>query len=175
MSATLYFDLFNTTLGWMGALASEKGLRKLVFPKTSPEEVVRDLKPEMAGAIASTKKFGDLRDRLEMYFSGSLQNFEDPLDLGGAPTFFLTAWEACKSIPVGEVRSYKWLAEQTGNGKAVRAAGLAMSRNPVPIIIPCHRVIGSNGRLHGYGGGVTMKQRLLEIEGVTPIQSHLGL
>lgn len=175
MSDTLYFDLFGTALGWMGALASEQGLRKLVLPKTSPEEVVKDLKPEIVGAIASTKKFGDLRERLNLYFSGSLQNFEDPLDLSGAPDFFLNAWQACKSIPVGEVRSYRWLAEQSGNGKAVRAAGLAMARNPVPIFIPCHRVIGSNGRLHGYGGGLVMKQRLLEIEGVTPIQSRLTL
>ena len=175
MSNTLYFDLFKTTLGWMGALGSEQGLRKLVFPKPSPEEVVKDLKADLVGAIASTKKFADLRERLDLYFSGSLQKFEDPIDLSGTPAFFLNAWEACKSIPVGEVRSYKWLAEKTGNGKAVRSAGLAMSRNPVPIIIPCHRVIGSNGRLHGYGGGLTMKQRLLEIEGVTPIQSHLGI
>ncbi|PZC49987.1 MAG: methylated-DNA-[protein]-cysteine S-methyltransferase [Chloroflexi bacterium] len=175
MSDTLYFDLFGTTLGWMGALASEQGLRKLILPKTSPEEVVKDLKLEIVGAIASTKKFRNLRKRLDLYFSGSLQNFDDPLDLSGAPDFFLNAWQACKSIPVGNVRSYRWLAEQAGNSKAVRAAGLAMARNPVPIFIPCHRVIGSNGRLHGYGGGLAMKQRLLEIEGVTPIQSQLTL
>ena len=82
MSNTLYFDLFKTTLGWMGALGSEQGLRKLVFPKTSPEEVVKDLKANLVGAIASTKKFVDLRERLDLYFSGSLQKFEDPVGAG---------------------------------------------------------------------------------------------
>ena len=87
------------------------------------------------------------------------------IDLSDASPFFTAAWEACSSIPPGETRSYQWLAEAAGSPKASRAAGQAMARNPLPLIIPCHRVVGSNGGLHGYGGGgVGVKARLLELE-----------
>ena len=87
------------------------------------------------------------------------------IDLANASPFFIAAWEACSSIPPGETRSYQWLAEAAGSPRASRAAGQAMARNPLPLIIPCHRVVGSNGGLHGYGGGgVGVKARLLELE-----------
>ena len=98
----------------------------------------------------SPPSFDGLRGRLEAYFSGANVDFEDDLDLEGASDFMVKAWKACRSIPKGEVRTYNWLAEQAGNRRAARAAGLAMSRNRAPIIIPCHRVIGSDGSLHGY-------------------------
>ena len=79
-------------------------------------------------------------------------------------SFFLKAWAACQSIPRGETRSYAWLATQAGRPGALRAAGQAMAHNPIPILIPCHRVIGSDGSLYGYGGGLKLKQRLLDLE-----------
>ena len=88
-----------------------------------------------------------------------------PLDLSDASPFFGAAWVACRGIPPGETRSYQWLAEAAGNPRASRAAGQAMAKNPFPLIIPCHRVVGSSGGLHGYGaGGVGVKARLLEME-----------
>ena len=162
------FDVFPTSLGWMAALASDRGIRRLVLPKPSRDQAVQELRLRTLHADPSPQQFSSLRGRLEAYFSGANVDFEDDLDLEGTSDFMVRAWKACQSIPKGEMRTYSWLAEQAGNGRAARAAGLAMSRNRVPIVIPCHRVIGSNGALHGYAGGLPMKQQLLEIEGALP-------
>ena len=162
------FDVFPTSLGWMAALASERGIRRIVLPKPSRDQAMQELRLHTPHADHSPPSFDGLRGRLEAYFSGANVDFEDYLDLEGASDFMVRAWKACRSIPKGEVRTYNWLAEQAGNGRAARAAGLAMARNRVPIIIPCHRVIGSDGSLHGYAGGLPLKQRLLEIEGALP-------
>ena len=168
------FDVFSTSLGWMAALASDRGIRRLVLPKPSRDQAMQELRLQTTDADPSRPRFNSLRRRLEAYFSGDNVDFEDDLDLEGASGFLVRAWKACQSIPKGEVRTYNWLAEQAGNRRAARAAGLAMSRNPAPIIIPCHRVIGSNGALHGYAGGLALKQRLLEIEGAFPLQKTWG-
>ena len=168
------FDVFSTSLGWMAALASDRGIRRLVLPKPSRDQAMQELRLQTTDAAPSRPRFNSLRRRLEAYFSGDNVDFEDDLDLEGASGFLVRAWKACQSIPKGEVRTYNWLAEQAGNRRAARAAGLAMSRNPAPIIIPCHRVIGSNGALHGYAGGLALKQRLLEIEGAFPLQKTWG-
>ena len=168
------FDVFPTSLGWMAALASDRGIRRLVLPKPSRDQAMQELRLQTTDAAPSRPRFNSLRRRLEAYFSGANVDFEDDLDLEGASGFLVKAWKACRSIPKGEVRTYNWLAEQAGNRRAARAAGLAMSRNPAPIIIPCHRVIGSNGALHGYAGGLPLKQRLLEIEGAFPLQETWG-
>ena len=168
------FDVFPTSLGWMAALASDRGIRRLVLPKPSRDQAMQELRLQTPDADPSPPRFNSLRRRLEAYFLGDNVDFEDDLDLEGASGFLVRAWKACQSIPKGEVRTYNWLAEQAGNRRAARAAGLAMSRNPAPIIIPCHRVIGSNGALHGYAGGLALKQRLLEIEGAFPLQKTWG-
>ncbi len=165
MAGPCRFDVFPTSLGWMAALASDRGIRRLVLPRPSGDQAMRELSLPTSHAEPTPARFESLRRRLEAYFSGANVDFEDDLDLEGASDFMVKAWEACRSIPKGEVRTYNWLAEQAGNRRAARAAGLAMSRNRVPIIIPCHRVIGSDGSLHGYAGGLPLKQRLLEIEG----------
>jgi len=80
-------------------------------------------------------------------------------------TFFKKAWEVCRTIPFGETRSYRWLAEKAGNIRAARSAGQAMARNRLPLLVPCHRVVASDGSLHGFGGGgLPLKSRLLEME-----------
>ena len=162
------FDVFSTSLGWMAVLASDRGIRRLVLPRPTRDQAMQELRLRTSHADHSPPSFDGLRRRLEAHFSGANVDFEDNLDLEGASEFMVKAWKACQSIPKGEVRTYNWLAEQAGNGRAARAAGLAMSRNRVPIIIPCHRVIGSDGSLHGYAGGLPLKQRLLEIEGALP-------
>ena len=97
------------------------------------------------------------------YFYGKRAEFELPLSPKGT-LFQQAVWTALKNIPFGETRSYKQIAEQIGNPKAVRAVGMANNRNPVPIIVPCHRVIGTNGELVGYAGGLDFKQALLDLE-----------
>lgn len=107
--------------------------------------------------------FEDVVDQLEAYFAGSLQEFDIDLDLAGTD-FQRRVWSALQTIPYGETRSYGEIAAQIGSPGASRAVGLANGRNPIGIIVPCHRVIGSTGGMTGYGGGVDRKRALLAIE-----------
>lgn len=101
--------------------------------------------------------------QLEAYFAGALTAFELPLNPKGTP-FMLRVWEALRRVPYGSTASYKAIAEAVGNPRACRAVGLANNRNPLPIVIPCHRIVGSDGSLVGYAGGLGMKERLLLLE-----------
>ena len=102
-------------------------------------------------------------NQLHEYFDGKRMVFDFPMNPKGTE-FQRSVWNALIAIPVGETRTYKEIAEQVGNSKAVRAVGMANNRNPIPIVIPCHRVIGSDGGLTGYAGGLPMKQYLLDLE-----------
>ena len=102
--------------------------------------------------------------QLRAYFAGELRDFDVPLDMQGTP-FQQRVWNELLRIPYGETRSYMQIAVAVGAPKAVRAVGAANGSNPIPIIVPCHRVIGSSGKLTGYGGGLPLKKRLLELEG----------
>ena len=103
-------------------------------------------------------------EELRAYFAGRIRVFSVPLDMEGTD-FQLNVWDRLTKIPYGATRSYAQVAEAVGRPKAVRAVGAANGSNPVAIIVPCHRVIGSNGKLTGYGGGLPLKKRLLELEG----------
>jgi methylated-DNA-[protein]-cysteine S-methyltransferase len=101
--------------------------------------------------------------QLDAYFEGALYRFDLPLDLQGTP-FQLRVWRALLDVPYGETRSYRQIADAIGAANAVRAVGAANGANPVAIVVPCHRIIGSGGELTGYGGGLPLKRRLLELE-----------
>ncbi len=105
-----------------------------------------------------------LIEELEQYFTGELQEFSAPLDLNSGTVFQQSIWTLVREISYGSTRSYREIAESYGNIKTVRAVGLANGRNPIPIVIPCHRVVGSNGSLNGYSLGVELKRWLLEFE-----------
>lgn len=157
------YTVFETAIGWMGLTGSEAGLRLLVLPSSSCRETTRTV--SIAGAVADADFFADLERRLRLYLSGSLDTFDDvTLDLTGATDFRLRVWRETRSIPYGETRSYMWLAQRAGSPGACRAAGNAMAANPVPIIIPCHRVITSSGKLGGFGGGKDLKRYLIDME-----------
>ena len=104
--------------------------------------------------------------QLTDYFAGNLRSFDLPLKLAGTP-FQLAVWRALQDIPYGETTSYGELARRVGTPKGSRAVGLANGANPIAIVVPCHRVIGSNGKLTGYGGGLCNKETLLELGGNT--------
>ncbi len=106
-----------------------------------------------------------LRRQLTRYFAGERVRFDVPLDLSDGTVFQRAVWRACARIPSGETRSYADLARMAGRPGAARAVGNAMHTNPVPIVVPCHRVIKSDGSLGGYGSGVSLKKKLLRIEG----------
>ncbi|MEV1019360.1 methylated-DNA--[protein]-cysteine S-methyltransferase [Streptomyces sp. NPDC050264] len=109
------------------------------------------------------RPFGAAIDQLEAYFQGELKEFDLPLALHGTP-FQRSVWQQLRQIPYGETRTYGELAAALGNPAASRAVGLANGKNPVGVIVPCHRVIGASGSLTGYGGGLERKQRLLDFE-----------
>ena len=156
--------------GWIGMVGSDRGLCRLSM-KPTPEEILEDLADDLRGTEQDDSAFPEARECLERYFQGDSGALNDiTLDLSHAPPFFGAAWEACRTIPAGETRSYAWLAAEAGRPNAARAAGQAMARNPLALVIPCHRVIGSSGDLHGYGaGGLAVKARLLQLEQGSPI------
>ena len=167
MNEQLNYLIFNTAMGWMGILSSARGLRQLVLPRRSAQEVRQLLDESTSHASRTPHLFQDLMERLILYSSSHKVNFPDKLDLCGATAFQHAVWEATQLIPYGETRSYAWVAEQIEQPKAVRAVGQALGRNPLPIIIPCHRVLASDGKLGGFTGGIKMKQKLLHLEGLT--------
>ena len=120
-------------------------------------------KPNAGFLIGETPLIRKTTAQLTEYFKGKRKTFDIPLHLEGT-AFQLSVWKALQKIPYGETRSYKETAAMAGNAKACRAAGMANNRNPISIIIPCHRVIGADGSLTGYGGGIKKKQFLLELE-----------
>ena len=160
----LRYDVFATESGWVGALASPRGLRRTTL-KASPMEAMEALGPQLPYARQDPVALESIRQQLKDFIGGKVSSLNDiPLDLEDAPPFFRAAWEACRTIPPGETRSYAWLAAAAGRPRAFRAAGQAMARNRLALVIPCHRVIGSDGGLHGYGGGLAQKARLLDLE-----------
>jgi O-6-methylguanine DNA methyltransferase len=146
-------------------MGSERGLKHLSL-KPDPEEAMEEIGTDVKEATLDAEWFEPIQRCLEAYLRGDqLALDEINLDFDGSPPFFRAAWQACRSIPPGETRSYAWLAAEAGSPLAVRAAGQAMARNPWALIIPCHRVIASDGSLGGYGaGGLEVKAKLLQME-----------
>ena len=167
-TAHYYYDVLHTPLGWMGLLASPSGLKRTSLPQPSPDQSISIIGAELEEATHCPDHFARLKSRLSLYFGGGAVTFGDePIDVDDAPPFLRAAWEACRSIPIGETRTYKWLAAQTGRPRAPRAAGQSMAKNRMPIIIPCHRVIAIDGSLRGFGKGASqldLKERLLRLE-----------
>ncbi|MFC1983194.1 methylated-DNA--[protein]-cysteine S-methyltransferase [Chloroflexota bacterium] len=163
MTQGLYYTIVNTDAGWLGILGSTKGLRQLTLPQCSPEEVRQLLGNNINQASDSPHLFQDLIERLRLYFGGHSVDFPDKLDLSGT-AFQRAVWMTTRLIPYSEIRSYRWVAEQIDKPKAMRAIGQALGRNPLPIIVPCHRVLASNGNLGGFAGGLEMKRFLLNLE-----------
>ena len=157
----------NSPIGAFGAVFTGRGLACLTFPSQSLDGCAAwiSVRRPNARVINEAPPLDALSMQLTAYFEGSLHAFSVPLDLQGT-AFQLEVWEALQGIPYGEVRSYGEIARAIGRPRAVRAVGMANHDNPVPVIVPCHRVIGSNRSLTGYGGGLELKERLLQLEGV---------
>jgi len=152
-----YYSWFESPVGVLLLAGSEAGLKLVRFSaRTRTRSVDADWHQDSA-------VFTDVVDQLKSYFAGERKAFDLPLVLEGT-TFQKRVWTALQNIPYGETVSYKVLAERVGSPKAVRAVGAANGANPIPIIIPCHRVIGNDGSLTGFGGGLPLKKRLLELE-----------
>jgi methylated-DNA-[protein]-cysteine S-methyltransferase len=158
------FHICETDLGWIGVVVSPVGLRATTLPHRSRDEALREVLALGASEEASEGQLNGLADRLRRYARGEAVTFPDALDFDGVSLFQRAVWEATREIPRGQTYSYGELAARVGRPGAARAVGQAMARNPWPIVVPCHRVVASDGSLGGYGGGLDMKQRLLRLE-----------
>jgi methylated-DNA-[protein]-cysteine S-methyltransferase len=165
MSGKLKYIIFETGMGWVGILASARGLLATTLPQPTAPAARELLGARINEATRSPDAFHDLVERLKEYYRGRKVAFPDKLDLTGATSFQRAVWTATQRIPYGETRSYRWVAERIGKPQAARAVGQALGRNPLAIIVPCHRVLASDGRLGGFGGGLKMKRQLLRLEG----------
>jgi methylated-DNA-[protein]-cysteine S-methyltransferase len=150
----------DSPIGPLLVAGDDDGLRFVLFAHERRGK--RDVKPE-PGWEPDRGGLKDAVKQLTAYFAGKLRDFDIPVAPHGT-TFQRSVWRQLQRIPYGETISYGELARRLGNAKAVRAVGLANGSNPISIIIPCHRVIGSNGSLVGYGGGLPVKQALLALE-----------
>ncbi len=157
----------RTAAGTVCLSFSRKGITAIDLPRTAGGGVTvkSAARAESACLLSVGRKAAVL---LRRYFSGKRVNFDLPVDLGRATEFQKAVWRAAAKIPYGKTRSYAWVAKKIGRPKAARAVGQALGANPVPVIIPCHRVISSAGTLGGFSGGLPMKRRLLAIEAGRP-------
>lgn len=147
---------------------TRQGLVKISFPVVyDPEETLEELASRISPRVLEAPgRLDDVRRQLDLYFEGQLREFDLPLDWQLSRGFRRRALRAIDRIPYGKTRSYTEIARSAGNERAVRAAGTACGANPIPIVVPCHRVLRSGGALGGYGGGLPMKEALLRMEGV---------
>lgn len=152
---TIAVSVFQSPVGYFRLQATESGLQSLHLNYV-PDDAENIESPSHPVLVMA-------HQQLQEYFAGSRKEFSVPLAMLGTE-FQLADWQALQTIPYGSTVSYKAVAEQIGRPKAVRAVGMANNRNPIAIIVPCHRVVGANGSLVGYGGGLAMKQWLLAHE-----------
>jgi len=145
-----FYDSFQSPIGTLYLVFSGKKLTKITFKK--PQDIKIGKAPEV------------FKTELMAYFCGNLTEFTLEFSLKEGTEFEKKVWLATKDVPYGETRTYKWLAEKIARPGAFRAVGQALSKNPLPIIIPCHRIIESDGDIGGYSEGVEIKRRLLEME-----------
>ncbi len=159
----------HTAFGWLAVAFSDDGLVALSWPKESAAATVAALPLDAAAReTAPGAAWGDLARRLQAYFAGERVAFDrEPIDWAGVPAFRRRVWAAVQRIPWGTVHSYGEVAREVGSPQAARAVGGAMAANRLPIVVPCHRVLGSDGRLVGFAGGLPMKARLLALERVS--------
>lgn len=153
------YDYFDTgKIGRLTLVGDDQGLRQIHFENgRRPLAIQADWRRDETF-------FKEVHQQLGEYFHGRRREFDLPLTPAGT-SFQLAVWQALRAIPYGRLVSYRWVAEHIGNIKASRAAGGAIGRNPLPIVIPCHRVVGSNGALTGFGGGLAVKETLIGLGG----------
>ena len=164
------YAIVDSPLGDLFVASSSRGLIRLAYGDDRSfapvlEEIGRRLTPRI---LEVPSRLDDVRRQLDEYFAGVRRDFELPLDLTLAAGFRRRVLEAARLIPYGETASYGRVAQAAGSARAVRAGGTALALNPIPIVVPCHRVLRSTGELGGYTGGLERKRTLLRLEGALP-------
>jgi methylated-DNA-[protein]-cysteine S-methyltransferase len=159
-------DVVESPIGPLVVAATDRGILRISFtpdPEGVVEEIARIAGPRV---LRAPRLIDEARRELDDYFDGSRRAFDLAVDLRGAAPFTLAVLEELARVPYGATSTYGALAARVGRPKAARAVGTVMNRNPIPIILPCHRIVGANGSLTGYAGGLDVKERLLRLEGV---------
>ncbi|WP_027190601.1 methylated-DNA--[protein]-cysteine S-methyltransferase [Fundidesulfovibrio putealis] len=145
---------YNTDIGEVG-IAEQDGKLTNIFFEADPVPV--------GAVVQETQAIREAHRQLARYFAGELREFSLPLAPQGTQ-FLRAVWDQLRAVAYGQTATYSQIAQRAGNPRAIRAVGLACARNPLPLVIPCHRILGSSGKLTGYRGGLALKQRLLEME-----------
>jgi O-6-methylguanine DNA methyltransferase len=161
----IYHTTLTTPIGRLLVASSDRGLVRVMLPDESRTDPISYLQKHFPDAtlVESKERNREIAHQLLEYFNGTRKEFALLLDLRGTD-FQKSVWEAVRKVPYGQTRSYGEIAKAIGNPKAVRAVGAANGANPIPIVIPCHRIIGSDGSMTGFGGGIPLKRRLLDLE-----------
>ncbi|MGQ9611182.1 MAG: methylated-DNA--[protein]-cysteine S-methyltransferase [bacterium] len=174
------FIVFKTNYGWIAISSTSRGIRFLTLPEPdnilAKQKIINALYIKYGEKIINTNQYlsnsealyflNKARDELSNYFDGKKVSFTVPVDLEGYIQFQKDVWEAVRKVPYGNVCSYRHIAKYIGKPTASRAVGQVLKKNPVPIIIPCHRVISSDGNIGGFSGGIQLKKMLLTLEGL---------
>jgi methylated-DNA-[protein]-cysteine S-methyltransferase len=159
------YDVIESELGPLLAAVTDRGLARITYdpdPERELESLARLAGPRV---LRAPRALDETRRELDDYFAGKRTAFDLALDLRGVSGFSLEVLHELAKVPYGQTATYGELAERAGNPRAARAVGMVMNRNPIPIVLPCHRIVGSTGQLVGYGGGLERKELLLRLEG----------
>jgi methylated-DNA-[protein]-cysteine S-methyltransferase len=157
------YDLADTPIGTLLVAATDDGLCQISF---DPDRGLDELSRHVGRRVLRVpRRMDETKRELDEYFDGRRVRFDMKLDISRVVEFHRIVLDELALVPYGQVTTYGTLAAKVGHPRAARAVGVVMNRNPIPIVLPCHRVIGSNGSLTGYGGGLHVKQALLELEG----------
>jgi O-6-methylguanine DNA methyltransferase len=169
---------FETNWGWAGLAATDQGLCVVILPRRSKQDTMRALAHELRrGGFTERESEAKVRqpdmecwvnqgvEQLSRYLDGTVQAIDLSPDLRAGTPFQRKVWRLASSIPYGRVRSYGWIAARLGGRQYARAVGLALGANPVPIVVPCHRIVSHDGSLGGFSGGLQIKRKLLALEG----------
>ena len=159
------YELHDTPVGRLFLAVTDRGVCEIHYDADPDAEAERLARIFGTRVLRSPQPTDQVRSQLDEYFAGTRREFELDVDLGPAREFGRAVLEQLALVPYGELTTYGTLAERAGRPRAARAVGTIMNRNPVPIVLPCHRVVGSSGSLVGYAGGLERKRTLLELEG----------
>lgn len=159
--------VFQTPWGWMGVSETTKGINAVVLPKASRQAVLSELQASSAelldGQVSS--RLREVRAQLIDYLAGKRRSFDLSLDLSRGTSFQQKVWRTLRHVSYGQLRSYQWLAVRVGGRQYARAVGNAVGANPMPVVIPCHRIVAQDASLGGFSGGLPTKRKLLTLEG----------
>ncbi len=167
MTKQFFYTDFETPIGNIKAAVSSKGVCYIELVKMTNCSFEKQFSQQFGVApIKESSHCKDIKTSLTLYFSGALKEFNIPIDMIIGTDFQKKVWSSLKTVPFGKIRTYKWIAEKINIPKACRAVGNANGKNPIPIIIPCHRIVCSNGKLGGFSSGIDIKKKLLALEKV---------